>query len=83
MATVNITIPNALVPRLTAAMNGVFPETVGQDPATAFKAITAAYWQGVLAQYETREAEKAAQAANVAAIAAARAKAETDGAGIA
>ena len=82
MATVNITIPNPLVPRLTAAMNGTFPDTQGQDAATAFKDITSRYWRGILSEWEQREAEVVAQAANTTAIKAAKVKAETDSAGI-
>lgn len=82
IATVEITVPNDLVPRLTAAMQGTFPETAEQDPALAFKEITAAYWRTILSEWEQREAERTAQAANVAAIAAAKEKVDTDAGGI-
>ena len=82
MANVTITIPDAIVPRLIAAMDATFPQYNALSDAAAFKQITADYWRGILSAYEEREAEKAAQAANVAAIAAARSKAATDGAGI-
>ena len=82
MASVAITIPNALVPRLTAAMQGTFPETVGQDPAAAFKEITSAYWRKVLVDWEAQQAEKQAYQQQLAALAAAKAAAATDAAGI-
>jgi hypothetical protein len=82
VAVVNITIPDTLVPRLIAAMNGTFPEAASYDPAVAFKELTSRYWRGILSEWEQREAEEVAQAANRTAITAARSKAETDGAGI-
>lgn len=83
MASVSITVPDALVPRLTAALRATFPEHDALGVTAAFKAATADYWRGVLSEFEQRQAEKVAQAANSAAIAAAKAKAETDAAGIA
>jgi hypothetical protein len=83
MATVNIDIDNALVPRLIAAMNGTFPEAAQYDPAVAFKELTARYWRSILIEWEQREAEREAQRLNQIAISAARVKAETDSAGIA
>ena len=82
MATVQITIPDALVPRLAAAMDATFPQYSGLSDAAAFKQITSDYWRAILVDYEQREAEKTAQAANILAISLARAKAATDGAGI-
>jgi hypothetical protein len=82
MATVNIDINNAIVPRLVAAMNGTFPEAASFDPAVAFKEITARYWRAILVEWEQREAEREAQRLNTLAIAAAKSKAETDAAGI-
>jgi hypothetical protein len=82
VATVTITIPDALVPRVTAAMNGTFPEAAGYTPAVAFKEITSRYWRGILSDWEQRKAEEVAQAANRAAIKAAADKAAADGAGI-
>jgi hypothetical protein len=79
MATVNIIINDTLVPRLIAAMNGTFPEAAQYDPAVAFKEITARYWRGILSEWAQREAEREAQRLNGIAIAAAKAKAETDG----
>lgn len=77
-----ITVPDALVPRLTAALRATFPQHEALGVAAAFKAATADYWRGILADYETRQAEQQAQAANLAAIKAAQAKAATDAAGI-
>ena len=83
MAAVSITIPDAIVPRLIAAMDATFPQYAGLSDAAAFKQITADYWRGILSNYEEREAEKAAQLANLAAIKAAKDKAAADAAGIA
>jgi hypothetical protein len=83
MATVTIDVPNALVPRLIAAMNGTFPEAAQYDPVVAFKELTARYWRQVLIEWEQREAEREAQRKNAVAIAAAKDKATTDAAGIA
>ena len=82
MASVTITAPDALVPRLTAALRATFPQHDALGITAAFKAVTADYWRGILADYETRQAEQQAQAANLAAIKAAQAKAATDAAGI-
>jgi hypothetical protein len=83
MAAVQIDIDNSIVPRLIAAMNGTFPEAASYDPAVAFKELTARYWRGILVEWEQREAEREAQRLNQIAIAAAKAKAETDAVGIA
>jgi hypothetical protein len=82
VATVQITIPDALVPRLAAAMDATFPQYNGLSDAAAFKQITSDYWRGILSEHEQRDAERAAQAANALAIKAAAEKAATDGAGI-
>lgn len=47
MATVSITVPDALVPRLKAAMRATFPQHEALTDAQAFKAVTADYWHGV------------------------------------
>lgn len=82
MATVSIEVPNALVPRLKAAMRATFPEHAELGDVEAFKAATAAYWRGVLVEHESREAEVAAWAAQKQAVADAKAAAESDGTGI-
>ena len=82
MASVQITVPDALVPRLTAALRDAYPQHASLGVVAAFKAATADHWRGILADYETRQAEQQAQAANTAAIKAAQAKAATDAAGI-
>ena len=82
MATVSITVPDALIPRLRAAMRNAFPEFDGLSDTAAFKAATADYWRNVLSEYEQRQAEIAAQLANVAAIKAAADRATAGAAGI-
>lgn len=52
MANVTITVPDALVPRLVAATRATFPEHEALTDAQAFKAVTAAYWRGILSAYE-------------------------------
>ena len=78
MASVTITVPDALVPRLTAALRDAYPQHAALGVAAAFKAATADHWRDVLADYETRQAEQQAQAANTAAIKAAADKAAAD-----
>lgn len=82
MANVTVTIPDALVPRLRSAMRATFPQHEALSDAAAFKAVTADYWRTVLADYEGRQAEAAAWAAQRAAVDAAKATAAADGAGI-
>lgn len=82
MATVQITIPPALVPRLTTAMRAVFPQYSALDDATCFKKITSDYWRGVLTRYETNQASISAQATAQAATQAAQDTANNDGQGI-
>ncbi len=82
MANVTIQVPDALVPRLTAALRATCPQHDALSVAAAFKAATADHWRGVLTAYEQRVAEQQAQAANTAAIKAAAEKAATDAAGI-
>ncbi len=52
MAVVSITIPDALVPRLTAAMRAQYPQHAALTDAAAFKIITAALWKNILTTYE-------------------------------
>lgn len=78
MAAVTIQVPDALVPRLTAALRATFPEHDGLTVTQAFKAVTADYWRDVLTAYEVKVAEQQAQAANTAAIKAAADKAAAD-----
>lgn len=82
MASVQITVPDALVPRLTAALRDAYPQHAALGVAAAFKAATADHWRDVLTTYEQRVAEQQAQAANTVAIKAAADKAATDAAGI-
>lgn len=82
MATVTITIPDAIIPRLRDAMHWKFPETVGVADGTAFKDKTAEYWRQILIDYEGTLAETEYAAAQAGAVSTARAQASTDGSGI-
>lgn len=62
MATVQITIPDALVPRMTAAMRALFPQYAQLSDVAAFKQITADYWRSILVNKESVSAESAARA---------------------
>lgn len=53
MATVQITIPDALIPRITAAARALFPQYASLSDAAAFKQITADYWRSILANRES------------------------------
>ena len=66
MASVTITVPDALVPRLTAALRATFPQHDALGITAAFKAATADHWRDVLTTYEQRRAA-AAEAAAIAA----------------
>lgn len=61
MATVSITIPDALVPRITAAMRVLYPQHTALTDVQAFKAITGEYWKAILANYESNVAETTAR----------------------
>jgi len=52
MATITITVPDTLVPRITAAMRNQFPQYSTLTDAGCFKQVTADYWRSVLANYE-------------------------------
>jgi len=71
MAVVSITIPDPLIPRLTAAARALFPQYSALSDPAAFKAITADHWKTILTNYESGVADTAAIA-----------KANTDGGGI-
>lgn len=82
MATVTITIPDALVPRLRAALRDKFPQYEALADAAAFKAATGHYWQSVLAEYEREVAHAEAVMAAQAAVDTAYVGALDDAAGI-
>jgi hypothetical protein len=52
MATISITVPEPLIPRIVAAARNEFPQYAGLSETEAFKRITADYWRGILARYE-------------------------------
>ena len=82
MATVSITVPDALVPRLAAALRSFSPQYAALTDAAAFRAATADHWRQVLAQVE--EAVAVASAASTLSTVGldARTKAIADSAGI-
>lgn len=49
---VTISIPQAIIPRLTAAMRTAFPQHAALTDLQAFKAITGNYWKTVLVEHE-------------------------------
>lgn len=83
MATVSITIPDALVPRLIAAGRGSYPQYDALSDANAFRAITADYWRSILSAWEAQAAvgDVEAQAAVARALAVAKAAADSTGIG--
>lgn len=83
MATVQVTIPDALVTRLTAAAHGTFPQYAALTPTALFKQVTSDYWRKVLADYEVYVAADAGQTAAATLRQAALDKAAADAAGIA
>ena len=82
MANVTITVPDALVTRLTAAAHGTFPQYSGLSPTALFKQVTADYWRKVLSDYEVYVAIDAGQSAASAQQQAALDKAVADSAGL-
>ena len=83
MANVTITIPNEIVPRLSAAMHATFAVAEGETDLQAFKRLTAEYWRNVLVNFESRQAEAEAWNTQRVALEQARAQAAEDSAGIA
>ena len=71
MATVTITIPDALVPRLLASARFSYPQYSALTPDATFKAITGDLWKVILTNYESKVATVTAST-----------KASTDAAGI-
>ena len=67
MANVTFSVPDPLVPRLSAAMRDTFPQYAALTDGQAFKACTADYWKKILIDYESRQAILTSQA-SVAAI---------------
>lgn len=82
MASVTIDIPDAIVPRLRAAMRGQYPQHSNLGDVAAFRRVTADFWRDVLAAHEGTQAGEAAVPAYMAAHQAAAARARTDAAGI-
>jgi hypothetical protein len=78
MASVAITVPDALVPRLLAALRDNYPQYATLPDAAAFRKATADYWATVLVGYETGQATAAATPT----VAAARDQAISDAASI-
>jgi len=82
MADVGITIPDEIVQRMIAAMHNSYPDTVEMDPVVAFRMITSKIWATMLVDYEGQLADAAYARAHNADVAAARAQATIDTAGI-
>jgi hypothetical protein len=78
MATVQITVPDALLPRLTAAMRARYPQYSALSDANAFRRVTSDFWRDQLAAHEGASAVDGTQNA----FANAQAQARTDAAGI-
>lgn len=60
MATVSITIPDAIVPRVTAALRARFPDYSALTDANAFRAIIAQHVRDVVIDYEATRAQQTA-----------------------
>jgi hypothetical protein len=69
VATISITVPDALVPRLTAAMRATYPQYQALTDAQCFRQATGDHWRTVLAQYEERVARETAAAQVAATVA--------------
>lgn len=66
MATVTITIPDALVPRLVTAARARFPQYAALTDAAAFRAISADHWRQLVAGYEAEQSATAQNAQTLA-----------------
>lgn len=85
MATVNLSfnVPDALQPRIVAALRGTYPaETAGLGDLAAFKAVLRLWLIGCLAGWEANQAAVEASTAATTARQSAEDTARTDGAGI-
>ena len=74
MATVTITIPTAIVPRVRDAMRASFPQHAALTDVQAFQEITAEYWRQIVRSHEGSQAVETVRAA----IQAAEAQAKID-----
>jgi len=61
MATLQITVPDALVPRLTTAMRATYPQYDALNDVACFKQVTADMWRRILVTYEGQQANITAQ----------------------
>lgn len=66
MASISITVPDTLVPRVVAAMRAAFPDYAADTDAAAFKAVTAQFWKDIVVSYESERAAGAAKLAQLA-----------------
>jgi hypothetical protein len=62
MATVSITIPDTILPRVVAAMRSGFPQYAALTDQQCFKQVTADYWKTLVVNYETYQAQQNQQA---------------------
>ena len=67
MATVSITIPDALIPRIKEAARYLYPQYAELSDVAVFKTVTADQWRSILSTYEGRLATNQAStdAANI------------------
>jgi hypothetical protein len=56
VATVQFTVPDALVPRVIAAARASFPQYATLTDAALFRQVTADYWRHVVSGYEGLQA---------------------------
>jgi hypothetical protein len=60
MASITITVPDTMVPRLTTAMRARYPQYSALGDGPAFKQVTADFWRTILRTYETETARTTA-----------------------
>ena len=61
MATVQITIPDALIPRVRDMARATFPEHAALTQVQLFQRVTADFWRDLLATYEGNNAADVAR----------------------
>ena len=82
MATLTVDVPDALVPRLVAALRHRYPDLTTETPAQTGRIGVRRLLREVLVNYEVGEAGRAGDDATTAATETARNRAVTDGGAI-